>query len=84
MDRTTAVCFIYPQKFFFEVFVVVYVLIAIIRVGFIANIVPSNNLQLISNHGVKLIEYIFSAQHIFLEFSDALYGGAQHHIAVLI
>ena len=77
------VVIIYPQKLF-EFFVVVYVLSSIFRVEFITNIVPSNNLQLLSNHDVKLIKYIFSAQRTFIEFCDALYGGARHHVAVLI
>ena len=72
------------QKFLFEVFFVVYVLGQILRVKFITNIVPSNNLKLLSNHGVKLIEYILSAQRTFLDFCDAIYGGSQHHVAILI
>ena len=71
------------QKFFFEVFVVVYVIGPIIRIGFITNIVPSNGLQLPRNHGFKLIKYIYSARRTYLEFRDALYGGAQHHVSVL-
>ena len=52
---------IYPQKFFFEVFVIINALVPTLRVEFITNIVTSNNLQLLRNHGVKLIKYIFSA-----------------------
>ena len=84
VDLGNCVVVIDLQKFLFEVFVLVYVFGPILRVRFIANIVFSNDLQLIGNHGVDLIKYILSVQRTFLEVCDALYGGVQYHVDVLI